>query len=156
MSINLTLIGQMLSFAVFVWFCHKFVWSALINAMEERKAKIADGLNAADRAEKDLELAQEEATKKLKEAKAQAAEIIESANKRAVQIIEEAKNEASQEGERQLAKAMAEIEQEANSAKEELRAKVAELAVVGAEKILKESVDVKAHEKLLDQLASEL
>lgn len=156
MNMNLTLIGQLISFAVFVWFCAKFVWPPLMKIMEERQAKIADGLNAADRAAKDLELAQENAAQQLREAKEQAASIIDSANKRATQIVEEAKDEARAEGERLLTAARAEIEQEAISAKEELRAKVSELALAGAEKILQTNVDASKHNDLLDKLAAEL
>jgi F-type H+-transporting ATPase subunit b len=90
-NINLTLIGQIIAFAVFVAFCMKFVWPPLINAMQERAKKIADGLDAANRAERDLKLAQEKATSQMREAKEQAAQVIEQANKRATQIIDEAK-----------------------------------------------------------------
>ena len=156
MNPNLTLIGQSISFLFFVAFCWKFVWPALINIMQEREKKIADGLEAADRASKDLDLAQHKATETLREAKEQAADIIEQANKRSQQIIEEAKSKAIQEANRQKAAAEAEIEQQLNRAKEELRSKVAELALVGAEKVLRSSIDKQAHGKLVDDLASQL
>jgi F-type H+-transporting ATPase subunit b len=123
-NINLTLIGQIIAFAVFVAFCIKFVWPPLINAMQERAKKIADGLDAANRAERDLKLAQEKATSQMREAKEQAAQVIEQANKRATQIIDEAKETANQEGERLKAAAQAEIDQEVNRAKETLRTRV--------------------------------
>ncbi len=156
MNINLTLIGQSITFIAFIWFCMKFVWPALIAIMEEREKKIADGLEAADRADKDLELAQQKATQQLREAKAQAASIVEQANKRANQIIEEAKETARTEGDRLKTAAQAEIEQEANRAKEELRGKVAALALAGAEKVLESSIDEKAHRDLVNKLAAEL
>ncbi|MDY0069446.1 MAG: F0F1 ATP synthase subunit B [Porticoccaceae bacterium] len=156
MNINMTLFGQMASFAVFVWFCMKFVWPALTRALEERKNKIADGLDAADRAMRDLELAQGKATEQLKEAKQEAAALIEQANKRANQIVEEAKDKARAEGERLKATAQAEIEQEANRVREELRAKVAALALAGAEKILEASIDENANRELVDKLAAQL
>lgn len=156
MNINLTLIGQLVSFAVFVWFCAKFVWPPLMNAMEERQAKIVDGLNAADRAAKDLELAQDNAAQQLREAKQQAATIIEQANKRSIQIIEEAEMDARAKAEQILKAADAEVEQETVRAREELRLKVSELAIAGAEKILQSSVDAKKHNELLDKLAAEL
>lgn len=156
MNINLTLIGQIIAFAVFVAFCMKFVWPPLINAMQERAKKIADGLDAANRAERDLKLAQEKATSQMREAKEQAAQVIEQANKRATQIIDEAKETARQEGERLKAAAQAEIDQEVNRAKETLRTKVSELAVAGASKILETSIDVEKHNALLDKLAEEL
>lgn len=156
MNINLTLIGQMITFAIFVLFCMKFVWPAITNAMEERAAKIADGLDAADRAMRDLELAQNKASDQLKDAKAEAAALIEQANKRANQIVEEAKDQARAEGERLKAAAQAEIDQEINRAKEELRGKVAELVYAGAEQILEASVDQQANKALVDKLAAQL
>ncbi|GAA5319647.1 MAG: F0F1 ATP synthase subunit B [Candidatus Pelagadaptatus aseana] len=134
----------------------KFVWPALTSVMEEREKKIADGLEAADRADKDLELAQKKATQQLREAKEEAAAIIEQANKRAGQIVEEAKDSAKAEGDRLKAAAEAEIEQEMNRAKEELRGKVAALALAGAEKVLAASIDEKANSELVNQLAAEL
>jgi F-type H+-transporting ATPase subunit b len=139
-----------------VWFCKKFVWTAIINAMEERQKKIADGLDAADRASRDLELAQEKATERLKEAKQEAASILEQANKRANQIVGEAKEEARAEGDRLKAAAQAEIEQDVNRAKEELRKRVAVLALAGAEKILQANIDESANRTLVDKLAAEL
>ena len=156
MNINLTLIGQTLTFFIFVLFCAKFVWPALINIMEEREKKIADGLQAAERADKDLELAQKRATEQLGEAKDQASTIIEQANKRAAQIVDEAKDQAKVEADRLITAAKAEIEQESNRAKEELRGKVATLALAGAEKILEQSIDAKTHNDLVSKLASQL
>lgn len=156
MNINLTLIGQLISFLFFIWFCKKFVWTAIVNAMEERQKKIADGLDAADRASRDLELAQEKATEQLKEAKHEAAAIIEQANKRASQIVDEAKQQAKAEGDRLKTAALAEIDQEVNRAKEELRKKVATLALAGAEKILQANIDENVNRGLVDNLAAQL
>ncbi|TQV82703.1 F0F1 ATP synthase subunit B [Exilibacterium tricleocarpae] len=156
MNINLTLIGQSITFIIFILFCMKYVWPMLLNVMQEREKKIADGLDAAEMADKDLELAKQKATQQLREAKEQAAALIEQANKRAGQIIDEAKDQARAEGERLKAAAQAEIEQNANRAKEELRGKVAALALVGAEKVLQASIDKKAHNELLDKLAADL
>jgi F-type H+-transporting ATPase subunit b len=155
-NINLTLIGQIIAFAFFVAFCIKFVWPPLINAMQERAKKIADGLDAANRAERDLKLAQEKVDAQIREAKEQAAQIIEQANKRASQIIDEAKDSAHQEGDRIKTAAQAEIDQEVNRAKETLRSQVSALAVAGASKILETSIDLEKHNALLDQLANEL
>jgi len=155
-NINLTLFGQMVTFAIFVWFCMKFVWPVIITAMEERQQKIADGLDAADRAMRDLEAAQDKATDQMKEAKQEAAGIVDQANKRANQIVDEAKQQAIAEGDRLKIAAEAEIEQEINRAKEELRASVAGLALAGAEKILEASIDDKANRALVDNLASQL
>ncbi|RVU31765.1 MULTISPECIES: F0F1 ATP synthase subunit B [Neptunomonas] len=156
MNINLTIIGQAISFAIFVMFCMKYVWPPITGALAERKKKIADGLDAAERAERDLQLAQEKAVANMRESKEQAAAIIEQANKRANQLVEEAKEQARAEAERIKHAAEAEIEQEVNRAKEALREQVAVLAVAGAEKILEASVDQAAHAKLVDKLAAEL
>jgi F-type H+-transporting ATPase subunit b len=155
-NINLTLFGQMVTFAFFVWFCMKFVWPPIQAAMAERQKKIADGLEAADRAGRDLELAQEKAAEQLREAKVQAATIIEQANKRAGQIVDEAKTQAQEEGDRIKAGAQAEILQEANRAREKLRMDVARLAVIGAERVLQKSVDANVHVDMLADLAAEL
>ncbi|MBB3061553.1 F0F1 ATP synthase subunit B [Microbulbifer rhizosphaerae] len=156
MNINLTLIGQSITFLAFVWFCWRFVWPPLLGVMQEREQKIATGLEEAERAGKDLELARRKAADQLKEAKEQAAEIIEGANRRANQIIDEAKQAAHAEGDRLKVAAKAEIEQELNRAKEQLRSRVAALSIAGAEKILSVNVDAKAHDDLIDQLAAEL
>ena len=156
MNLNATIIGQSIAFAFFVWFCMKFVWPPIVAILEERAKKISDGLQAADRAERDLVLAQEKSTEQMKEAKQEAAAIIDSANKRAAQIVDEAREQAREEGQRIIAGANAEIEQEINRAKEQLREQVAALAVAGAEKILEKSVDQAANEEMLSKLASEL
>ncbi|MGB0732249.1 MAG: F0F1 ATP synthase subunit B [Pontibacterium sp.] len=156
MNINLTIIGQIISFAIFVYLCMKYVWPPITAALAERKTKIAEGLDAADRAERDLALAKEKAASDLRQGKEEAAAIIEQANKRANQIIDEAKEAARTEAERIKTAAQAEIEQEANRAKEALRAQVAVLAVAGAEKVLEASIDEKAHAQILEKLAAEL
>ncbi|WP_018079231.1 F0F1 ATP synthase subunit B [Thiobacillus denitrificans] len=156
MNFNATLIGQSITFIFFVWFCMKFVWPPIMNALETRKKQIADGLAAADRGRHELELAAKKAGDNMRDAKAQAAEVIALAEKRAAQIIEEAKTAAKEEGDRQLAAAQANIEQEANRARESLREQVAALAVAGAEKILRREVNAQTHADLLGQLKAEL
>ena len=156
MTLNLTLIGQSITFLVFVWFCWKFIWPPLINAMRERQKAIADGLAAAERAERDLELAQDRATDQLRDAKEEAQKIIEQARHQANQMIEAAKNDARAEGERLKEAQVAELEQEVNRAKEALRGQVATLALVGAERVLGATIDADKHNQLLQQLASDL
>tara|TARA_R110001583_G_scaffold116631_3_gene267424 strand:+ start:76 stop:546 length:471 start_codon:yes stop_codon:yes gene_type:complete len=156
MNINATLIGQAIAFAIFVWFCMKYVWPPLLDAIEARQKKIADGLTQAERAGKDLELAQAKASEKLKQAKAQAAEIIDQANKRRAQIVEEAKNEAQTERNKIIVQGEAEVEAERNRAREELRQQVAVLAIAGAEKIIKRSIDKEANSDIIDKLVAEL
>lgn len=156
MTLNLTLIGQSLTFLVFVWFCWKFIWPPLINAMRERQKAIADGLAAAERAERDLELAQDRATDQMRDAKAEAQKIIEQARSQATLMIEAAKNDARAEGERLKEAQMAELEQEVNRAKEALRGEVASLALAGAERVLGATIDADMHNRLLEQLAADL
>ncbi len=156
MNINLTLIGQLLSFAVFVWFTMKFVWTPIMGALEERRKGIADGLAAGERGLHEQELAKERAKDVLRDAKSQAADIVAQAQKRASEIVDEAKGSARVEGERILTAARAEIEQETNRAREQLRERVAELAVTGAEKILRKEIDVQAHQDIVEQLAKEI
>ncbi len=156
MNLNMTLIGELIAFIIFVIFCMKYVWPPIIGAIEARQATIADGLAASDRAAKDLELAQEKATSQLKEAKAQAASIIDAAKKRELQIIEEAAGKAEAEKSKIIAAGHAEIETERNQAREELRKQVAILAVAGAEKILERTIDGAAHSDILDKLVAEL
>ncbi len=156
MNINWTIVGQSITFFVFIWFCWRFIWPTLIEAMRERQKTIGDGLAAAEQAQKDLDLAQERAAEQLKEAKQEAQAIIDATRSRANQMIEEAKNDAREEGERLKEAAIAEIDQEINRAKEVLRAQVAALALNGAEKVLGATIDAEKHSELLNQLAAEL
>ena len=156
MNINMTLIGQSITFLVFVWFCMKFVWPVIRKAMDERTQRITDGLAAAERAQKDLGLAQDRVAQQLREAKTEAATIVEQANRRAAQIVDEAKTKAREEGDRIKTAAQAEVEHEMNRAREQLRAQVGALAVAGASRILGKAVDASAHRELVDQLAAEL
>lgn len=156
MSINLTLIGQMITFTLLVWFTEKYVWSYLYNVLEERKKKIADGLAAAEKGQEEIKLAEKKATTLLKEAKTQSAEIISSAQKRANELVEESKLQAQKEGERLLAAAKAQIEQETLQARENLRKEVSALALRAAEQILKEEIDKAKHQTLLNKTAEQL
>lgn len=156
MNINLTIFGQMIAFAIFVAFCMKFVWPPLMKAIEDRQRKIADGLNAAEKAKADLADAQAQVKQEIDAAKAQAAQLIEQANRRAAQLVEEARVQASAEGERIRQQAKEAVDTEINAAREELRQQVAVLAVAGAEKILSQQVDAQAHDAMLKQLAAKL
>ena len=156
MNINLTLIGQSITFLFFVMFVMKFVWPPLVAALEERKKTIADGLAAAEKGKHDGELAREKVLNTLKDAKAQAQDIINLAEKRASEIVEESKDNARAEGERIIAAANAELEQEVNRAREQLRGQVVSLAVSGASKVLKREIDEKANEDLLKDLVAQL
>jgi F-type H+-transporting ATPase subunit b len=156
MNINLTLIGQSIAFAIFVWFCMKFIWPPVVKALEERKKSIADGLAAAERGLKEQELGEKRAAEVIKQAKGKAADIIASAEKRGGEIVDGAKQDAKTEGERIIAAARSEIEQEMNRAREALRGEVSTLATAGAAQILGKEVDASVHSKMLDELAAQL
>ncbi len=156
MDFNLTLIGQTIAMIVFVWFCMKFIWPPITDAIEARQKEIADGLAAAERGQADLSTARAEAEKIVAAARDQARSIVDQANVRANGIVEEAKSVGEAERARQLEGARAEIDVEVNRARDELRGQVAAIAVAGAERILAREIDARAHRELLDQLAAEL
>lgn len=156
MNITLTLLWQTAAFFLFAFTCWKFIWPFLIRAMRERQETIAGGLENAAKAERDLQQAQTRAEEALNEARAEARGIVEEARGQAAQMLENAKADAEAERERILAAAQADAAQEMNRAKEALRAQVADLAVVGAEKILETSIDRDRHDALLHRLAAEL
>ena len=156
MNLNATLILQSIAMMIFVWFCMKFIWPPLLKAMDERRERIAEGLAASDRAEKELEEAKSQIDEQLQEAKDKASQIVEQANQRHSQILDQAKEDASAEKTRSVSAAEAEISQAANQAREELRTAVASLAVAGASKILEKEVDENAHRELLDKLIAEI
>lgn len=156
MNINATLIGQMIAFVVFVWFCMKFIWPPLIKALEDRQRTIADGLAAAEKGKLEQQLGEKQALERIKQAKVVAAEIIALADKRAAEIADEAKIASQAEAERLVVAAHAEIAQEVNRAKEQLRAAISELAVLGAARILEKEVDAKTHAQLLETVVNQL
>ena len=156
MNINLTLFTQAAAFALFIWFTIKFVWPPLLRAIEDRQKQIADGLAAGEQGRKALEVSTRQAEQVVEGARERAAEILSQAEKRGAQIVESARNAAREEGQREAAAAKAEIEQEVTRAREQLRDQVAQLAVAGAEKILRREVDAKAHAQLLDSIKAQL
>jgi F-type H+-transporting ATPase subunit b len=155
-GINLTLVGQAITFLIFVWFTMKFVWPPLVKAMQERQKTIADGLAAAVQGQQELAQAEEKIQGQLRETKQQAAAIIEKAYHRADQIIEEAKAQARVEGERMLDAAQEEIAQSTSRAREALRKEVVTLAMQGAERVLTRSIDPQMHNEMLQQLATDM
>jgi F-type H+-transporting ATPase subunit b len=156
MNINATLLGQTIMFAMFVWFCMKFVWPPIMAALDARKKQIADGLAAAERGKHDLDLAAKRSAEVLREAKEKAAEIIALGDKRHSEIVEEAKAKAEVEASNILARANADVEQEVFRAKEQLRTQVTAVALAGAGKILGREIDAKAHNELLEKLVAEI
>lgn len=156
MDINLTFIVQGFAFFAVAWMVMKFGWPHIIAAIEDRQQKIAEGLAAADNAQKNLAQAEEKVNEELKLARTKANEIIDQAHQRANQIVDQAKNDAVAEANRQKALAEAEIVASANRAREDLRKQVSVLAVSGAEKLLKREIDANAHKALIDELAAQL
>ena len=156
MSINATLIGQMIWFGIFIWITMKFIWPPLQKAMADRQQQIADGLAAAERGKHDLELASKRSADALREAKDRATGITGEADKQARRIVEDAKEAAKTEAEKVYNAKLAELEQDAERVRSALRDRVAELAVVGAEKILRREVNAAAHADMLSALKQEL
>jgi len=156
MNFNATLIGQSITFIVFVWFCMKYIWPPLMAVLEERNARISEGLAAAEQGQKDLEDAQSKVSESLNDAKQQAQEIINQAQKRANEIVDESKDTAREEAEKIKIAASSDIDQQINSAREQLRKEVSSIALAGAEQILKREVDAKTHAAVLDELVAQI
>jgi F-type H+-transporting ATPase subunit b len=156
MNINATLLGQTVAFVIFVAICWKYVWPPIIAIMEEREKRIADGLEAAKKADDSLEEAQLAFDQEMNKAKEEAAEILEKANSRASQIVVDATTKAETEAEKILTAASKTIENDVNKAKEELRQKMSELIIDTSEKILGNEITPDKHQELLKKAASEL
>ena len=156
MDLNKTFFFQIISFAILIFFTMKFIWPPLMAAIAERQRKIADGLAAADRSQRDLAQAEEKVGEAMRDARTKANEIIDQAHARANQIVEQARADAIVEADRQKALALGEIASAAQRAKEDLRERVSALAVAGAEKLIRREIDSNAHKALLDELAAQL
>jgi F-type H+-transporting ATPase subunit b len=156
MNLNATLFAQAITFFLFIWVSVKWVWPMVLVKIEERQKLIADGLAEAERGRSSLADAQKQTDKLLAEARARAQEIVAAAEKSASQRVEDSKTQAKTEGERIVAAAHAQIQQEVQAAKQQLREQVANLAVAGAEKILRREVDARAHADMLNQLKAQL
>jgi len=155
-DINATIIGQTIAMIFFVWFCMKYIWPLITDAIEARQIEIADGLAAAEKAQSSLSDAQVQIDKIVSEARDQARGIMDQAQSRASEIVESARHEGEAEKERQLEGARAEIDVEANRARDELRGEVAAIVIAGAEKVLAREIDANTHKELLEGLAGEL
>ncbi|MBW8067324.1 MAG: F0F1 ATP synthase subunit B [Ferrovum sp.] len=156
MNINATLFGQAITFAILIWFTMKFVWPPVVAALDERSKRISDGLEAAERGRQDYAKAELRSQEALNEAKARAAEIIALSEKQAQTIVQQAHDAAVVEANRVKAQAQAEMEQEVMRARDSLRDRVADLAVSGAEKILRREINAQAHADLLTAIQAEL
>jgi F-type H+-transporting ATPase subunit b len=155
-NINLTLIIQMIVFALLVWFTMSRIWPPLMRAVEERQKKIAHGLAAADRGEQELQKAQQGADEILREARERAQKIIDQAQHRANDIQEQARVTAAQEGQRLVASAQQQIDLEATRARESLRREVGGMVVAAASKLLEREIDPNAHQDLISKLAAQI
>lgn len=156
MNLNLTLIGQVITFVIFIWLFQRYVYAPINAALANRQQKIQEGLEAAEKGEKEQELAEKRAKETIGEAKEKANEMVAAAERRANEIREEAAGEARQEADRILANAREEIDQDLNRARQELKQKVSDLAVEGAEQILEREIDAQAHSDVLDRLVERL
>ncbi len=156
MDINLTLIGQAIAMAVFVWFCMKYVWPPILGMIEVRQKTIAEGLAAADKGNRSLDEARVQIASMVEEARGQARQIIDQAQVRGNEIVDEARQGATEERERILKAAQGDVEQQLNQARDQLRSQVAAITVAGAEKILGREIDARAHQDLLDKLAAQI
>ena len=155
MNFNFTLIGQLLAFILFVWFCIRYVWPPMLQILEEREKEVADGLEAASRGRKELEDANAQKEMLVDEAKKEAADLVSQAGQRANQMIEDAKNQAQEEAERIKTSAKADLDQAAKKAREEIRSEVATLVVAGAEKILGSEIDQEKNAEIIEEISKE-
>ena len=145
MNFNFTLIGQLLAFILFVWFCMRYVWPPMLQILEEREKEVADGLEAASRGRRELE-----------EAKKEAADLVGQAGQRANQMVEDAKSQAQEEADRIKASAKSDLEQAAKKAREEIRSEVSALVVAGAEKVLRSEIDQEKNAEIIEEISKEL
>ena len=155
MNFNFTLIGQLLAFILFVWFCIRYVWPPMLQILEEREKEVADGLEAASRGRKELEDANAKREIIVDEAKKEAADLVSQAGQRANQMIEDAKSQAQEEAERIKTSAKADLDQAAKKAREEIRSEVATLVVAGAEKILGSEIDQEKNAEIIEEISKE-
>ena len=156
MNLNATLIGQLIAFAIFVWFCMKFVWLPIINAIETRQSQIANALASAEETKKEQADNKALAEQEISNAKIKAQEILDAANKRRNEVLDEVKIEAEELKAKIIEQGYAEVEAERKRVQEELRVKVASLAIAGAEKIVGRTVDEAANNDIIDKLVAEL
>ena len=156
MDLNATIIGQSIAMIVFVWFCMKYIWPPLMDAIEERQTQIADGLAAGEEGKIKLDNANVESKKILDDARKQATSILDQANARANEIVADGKQDGQTEREQQLSLGKSDIEQETNKARDELRGQVSELAIASAEKILNREINKQDHADILDALVKKI
>mgnify|MGYP000691686176 FL=1 len=156
MNFNFTLIGQLLAFILFVWFCMRYVWPPMIQILEEREKEVADGLEAASRGKRELEEANTQRVAIVDEAKKEAADLVSQAGQRANQMVEDAKSQAQEEADRIKTSAKADLEQAAKKAREEIRSEVSALVISGAEKILGSEIDQEKNAEIIEEISKEL
>ena len=155
MNFNFTLIGQLLAFILFVWFCIRYVWPPMLQILEEREKEVADGLEAASRGRRELEEANVRREAIVDEAKKEAADLVSQAGQRANQMVEDAKTQAQEEADRIKASANADLEQATKKAREEIRSEVSALIVAGAEKVLGSEIDKEKNAAIIEEISKE-
>jgi F-type H+-transporting ATPase subunit b len=156
MNINLTLVMQAIGFGLFIWFCQRTIWPWMMTQIETRQRQIAEGLQAGEQGRQSLVSAERRIADMMSEARAKAGEIVATGEKFKAETMDQAKLEAAAERDRIIAAAKAEAQQEYQSAREQLRNQVADLAVAGAAKILQREIDPRAHAELLESIRREL
>ena len=156
MNIAITLVIQGVVFFFVAWLVMKYLWPILLDKIETRQKRIADGLAAAAKSETDLHEAEARSKEIIREARERAAQIVDQAGKRSSEMIDEAKGTASTEAQRLLAQAHDEAVRESTRAREGLRQEVGRLAVEGASRLIGREIDARTHAQLLDELAAEV
>lgn len=153
---NLTLVGQMGTFAVLVFFIWRFLWGPMTRLLEERAKRVQDGLAAAERGQHEFSLMQHKSVDLLRQARAEAAEVLNQAERQALLVLEEARLNARAEGERLIVAARQEIAGEASRAREQLRMVIGELVVAGASKVLEQEIDARKHNQVVESMIAGL
>lgn len=156
MNLNATLFAQLGVFFILAWFTMKFVWPPIMKALDERVQKITDGLSAADKAKTDLALTEKKVVEEMRKARESATEVRANADRQGAQLIEEARIEANRIVAQAREAAEGEAAVAAQRATEALREHVAQLAVAGAERILRREINTQVHAELLADLRTEL
>jgi len=151
-NLNATILGQAISFVLFVWFCMKYIWPPIISAIETRQKEIKQSLINSRKAQDELYILQKKIDQNIIEAKEKASNILNEANKQKVLILEEAKKNALEESKKILANTQSEIEIAVIHARKNLHKEVVDLSILMAEKIIKKNVSKDENQNLLDEL----
>ncbi|WP_394127723.1 F0F1 ATP synthase subunit B [Vibrio hepatarius] len=156
MNLNATMLGQAISFAIFVWLCMKYVWPPLVVLLDERQKEIAQGLRHTEDAAKELALARANCDQLIEQAKKDVNKMIEQGQKRRAQLIEESVKEAEIEKARVIAQGELEIESERNRVRQELKAEMSDLVIQSAQKLINKNLDTATNRQLIDQMIKDI